>query len=75
MLATWLLPGNSLKEFTFINLLATSVGTCLSHHGQQEGAPCNRATDCDVGLICATTESRKSCQQPNESKKQYSKLT
>lgn len=49
----------------------TSVGTCLSHHGQQEGAPCNRATDCDVGLICATTESRKSCQQPNESKKQY----
>lgn len=49
------------------------MGTCLPHHGQRDGSPCQRNSDCDVGLVCAVSEAGKTCQQPSAAKKQYSK--
>lgn len=54
---------------------SASVGTCLPHHGQHEGSTCHRTSDCDFGLVCAISEAGKTCQQPTESIKQYSKPT
>jgi len=62
---------NCCPKTVCVDLDGPSLGTCLPHHGQREGANCQRNTDCEAGLVCTMSEAGKTCQSPMNSKKQY----